>query len=90
MSILTLWVPVYGVEAAVKAVTAAVSVTTAITLWPLMPRALRVPSIGRFAGKNALLEKEVSERLSAERRLSELTATLEGPGRGTDARALRI
>ena len=36
--VLTLWVPAYGVTVAIRAVTAAVSVATAVILWPLMPR----------------------------------------------------
>jgi signal transduction histidine kinase len=76
-SIMTFWVPAYGVEAAAKVITAAVSMTTAIMLWPLMPKALRIPSIGELKAKNDELEREVVERLSVERRLQELTSSLE-------------
>lgn len=76
-SIMTFWIPAYGVEAAAKVVTAAVSVTTAIMLWPLMPKALRIPSIGELTAKNDELEKEVVERVSVERRLQDLTSSLE-------------
>ena len=76
-SIMTFWIPAYGVEAAAKVVTAAVSVTTAIMLWPLMPKALRIPSIGELTAKNDELEKEVVERGSVERRLQDLTLSLE-------------
>ena len=76
-SIMTFWIPAYGVEAAAKIVTAAVSVTTAIMLWPLMPKALRIPSIGELTAKNDELEKEVVERGSVERRLQDLTLSLE-------------
>src|SRR5947209_7926480 len=43
LDIWTLWVPEYGVAAGVKAMTAAVSVMTAVLLWPLVPRALALP-----------------------------------------------
>ena len=43
-AILTLWYPVYGVEGAVKAFTALASVATAFVLWPLLPRAIALPS----------------------------------------------
>ena len=44
MGIVTLWIPAYGIEAASKALTAAVSLLTAILLWPLVPKALAIPS----------------------------------------------
>lgn len=47
LDLLTLWVPAYGAQAAVKAATAAVSLATAALVWPLMPRALALPSPGR-------------------------------------------
>ena len=44
MSIVTLWQPLYWLDGAVKAITAVLSVITAIILWPLIPRALALPS----------------------------------------------
>ncbi|MFO1142861.1 MAG: ATP-binding protein [Amaricoccus sp.] len=73
----TLWVPDYGLQAAVKVGTAAVSLTTAVALWPLMPKLLALPSPKLLAEKNALLAREVRDRREAERRLSELNAQLE-------------
>lgn len=43
--ILDLWRPYYRLDGIVKAVTAAVSLATAIVLWPLLPKALAMPSI---------------------------------------------
>jgi hypothetical protein len=37
-SIFTLWVPVYGLEGVVKAITAVLSIATAALLWPLIPK----------------------------------------------------
>lgn len=76
-SILTFWVPAYGVQAIAKAVTAVVSVGTAIALWPLMPKALRIPGRTELATKNAQLGDEIAHRAAAERRITELMATLE-------------
>jgi signal transduction histidine kinase len=76
-SILTLWVPAYGLEALAKVITAAVSVLTAIMLWPLMPKALQIPSVGDLQIKNDQLELEIAERQLVERRLNDLTASLE-------------
>lgn len=44
MMIWTLWNADYGVEALIKAATAAVSVITAVALWPLLPKAIALPS----------------------------------------------
>src|SRR6202023_1714370 len=44
LSIYTLWVPIYGIEGLVKAVTAAASLFTAGALWPLLPKILTIPS----------------------------------------------
>jgi signal transduction histidine kinase len=84
----TLWVPDYGLQALLKLVTALVSVVTAATIWPLMPRLLAMPSAGQLAEKNAALAHEVTERQAAEvqlqtlnedleKRVAERTATLE-------------
>jgi signal transduction histidine kinase len=77
ISIVTFWVPMYGFEAVVKVVTAVVSVITAVMLWPLTPKVLRIPSIGVLQAQNVRLEKEIADRISAERRLHELTVSLE-------------
>src|SRR5712664_1925223 len=39
-AIWTLWVPDYAIEGFVKAFTAAVSILTAVMLWPLLPKLL--------------------------------------------------
>ena len=53
--IATLWWPVYGVEALIKAATGAVSVLTAVALWPLLPKALALPSPAQMRVVNAAL-----------------------------------
>jgi PAS domain S-box-containing protein len=63
-SILTLWVPVYGVEGVVKAITALLSVATAVALWPLVPKLLAIPSPAQLRALNADLERRVVERTS--------------------------
>ncbi|MBI3703315.1 MAG: ATPase [Rhizobiales bacterium] len=64
-SIWTLWVPDYGTEALIKAVTAALSVVTAIGLWPLLPKALAIPSIDALQRVNAELKQQIDERNAA-------------------------
>ena len=62
ISILTLWVPAYGIEALVKLATAAASVTTAIALWPLLPRVVALPSPAQLQRANDELSALVVER----------------------------
>jgi len=65
LSIWVLWNPDYGPEALVKAVTAAVSVATAIALWPLLPRAIALPSPAMLRRANDDLRTGISERDAA-------------------------
>lgn len=53
-----LWEPMYKIEGLVKLATGIVSIFTAITLWPLIPKALAMPS-------PAMLEAKVEERTEA-------------------------
>ena len=82
MSILVLWVPAYGLEGILKLVTAIVSVITAVALWPLLPRAIAVPSPAQLQRVNAELETRITERdaalaaLELERQERERTAEM--------------
>lgn len=58
LSIYTLWVPIYGIEGIVKAVTAAASIFTAGALWPLLPKILTIPSPFELQKVQAALEEE--------------------------------
>lgn len=55
MGIWTMWVPDYGVQAIVKVICALISIATAVALWPLLPKALKLPTLGE-------LEFQVAER----------------------------
>ncbi|GJE17495.1 ATP-binding protein [Methylobacterium marchantiae] len=61
-SVWTLWVPDYAAEALVKALTAVVSIVTAALLWPLLPKALALPSPSELERANIELSKRVKER----------------------------
>lgn len=65
LSIWTLWVPDYGIEALVKMVTAAASVATAVALWPLLPRAIALPSPAQLERVNQDLLLRIGERDAA-------------------------
>lgn len=69
MGAIVLWRPLYGLDALLKAVTALVSVITAIVLWPLIPHALRLPSPSQLRRVNAELQSEIVERKHAEAEL---------------------
>jgi diguanylate cyclase (GGDEF)-like protein len=59
LTLLTLWVPAYGLEGVVKAITAIVSILTAVAMWKLMPQALALPSPAQLREANiALLERD--------------------------------
>ncbi|MBW8815058.1 MAG: sensor histidine kinase [Caulobacterales bacterium] len=67
MMVATLWQPIYGVEAVIKAATAVASLVTAMALWPLLPKAIALPSTAR-------LEASLAERDAA---LVELRAAMD-------------
>ena len=69
MSILTLWHPFYWLDGVIKAATALLSIATAIILWPLIPRALAVPSPAALRAINNELQREIVERDQAEQAL---------------------
>ena len=69
MGIWNLWHGDYGLEAIVKAVTAAASVPTAILLWRLIPHALAIPSPAQLQAANDQLRASVVARDDALRQL---------------------
>ncbi len=70
LNIVTVWYPVYRLDGVIKAITAMVSLLTAIALFRLLPQAVALPSPSR-------LRQEIRERLIAEESLRDLNATLE-------------
>lgn len=76
-SIYTVWTPAYFIEGGLKLATAVVSVATAVVLWPLLPKALAMPSSEQLAQSNKNLQDEVKLRTGAERQLTQLTNSLE-------------
>jgi signal transduction histidine kinase/ActR/RegA family two-component response regulator len=74
LNIIAIWHPVYRFDGLFKAFTAAISVATAIALWPLLPKALRIPSPAMLQATNAKLEAMTNQ---LERRVSDRTAELE-------------
>ncbi len=77
MSIWTVWTPDYRAEGVLKALTALASAATAVVLWPLLPRALALPSRAALETANADLTDEIARRRDAEAELTALAAQLE-------------
>jgi signal transduction histidine kinase/CheY-like chemotaxis protein len=78
LSILVLWVPAYGIEAAVKGALAPVATAIAVGLLLLLPRMLMMPTNVQLQQAYAALEEEVRQRRSAEamvKRFQEIEAT---------------
>lgn len=69
MSIWTLWYPTYWLSGSVKAITALVSLGTAIALWLLMPKALAIPSSAQLETANRVLQQEITDRKRIEEEL---------------------
>ncbi|MGD0102455.1 MAG: PAS domain S-box protein [Rhodopila sp.] len=49
---MTLWLPAYGIEGVVKAITAVIAIVTAVALWKLLPQAIAWPSPAQFRKVN--------------------------------------
>ena len=77
LEVWTLWHPIYWVSGGVKALTAAVSVYTAMISVPLVPKVLALPSEAQLEAANRELEREIRDReqLEVARRKSEALLT---------------
>jgi PAS domain S-box-containing protein len=62
MGVWTLWKPVYWLDGTLKAVTAGLSLATSVALWPLLPKALALPSHAQLQSINRELQEQIAER----------------------------
>ena len=67
----TIWQPDYWTEGVAKALTAAVSIVTAVALWKMMPAALTLPSQEQLRQANEELNREMMEQRRLRRHLEE-------------------
>jgi PAS domain S-box-containing protein len=58
----TLWFPDYAAEGVVKAFTAVASIVTAVGVWPLLPKALALPSNEQLKNLNEALTIQIDQR----------------------------
>ena len=77
LSVVTIWNPVYGLAAIAEALTAMVSVATAVLLWPLIPEALRIPSPSSLLSANNKLQDEILYHKETKAQLSRLNTELD-------------
>jgi PAS domain S-box-containing protein len=77
IEIWTLWYPTYWVSGFVKALTAMISVITALQLVPLVPQALALPSPAQLEQANQELQTQIAERLRVEKELRKYQNHLE-------------
>lgn len=77
MGVWTLWFADYRLDCGIKAVTAILSIGTAIAIWKVMPLALALPSTGQLEQANKALGEEIGHRQRAEAALREANAELE-------------
>lgn len=73
LDVLVLWQPIYWVNALVKAMTALLSLGTAIIIWLIMPSALQAPSSKQLEQAKDALQKS---NLELEQRVQERTRDL--------------
>ncbi|MCC5655650.1 response regulator [Nostoc sp. XA010] len=77
IEIWTLWHPTYWLSGFVKAITAMISVVTAVQLIPLVPQALALPSPAQLEQANQELQTQIAERLRVEEELRKYQNHLE-------------
>lgn len=77
LSIVTIWHPIYAFAGVVKALTAIVSFITAILIWPLIPKALSIPSPMHLLAANQKLEQEVEFHRETKQELCQLNKDLD-------------
>ncbi|HZW08050.1 MAG TPA: hybrid sensor histidine kinase/response regulator, partial [Phycisphaerales bacterium] len=75
--LMAIWKPYYRLDGVVKLLTGLVSIATAVLLWPLVNKALLLPSPSQLRVANEQLNSEVVERLKAEEELRRSTEQLE-------------
>jgi len=77
LAIITLWEPIYRFDGIVKAVTAGVSLATAIILWPMIPKARNIPSTEQLKHIIEELNHNIAERVRAQKELEDSHANLQ-------------
>jgi len=77
VQMVTLWWPIYETQGAIKAVTAFVSLATALMIYPLIPKAVSIPSSRALQTANDGLKREIDAHEDTLHRLREARDELE-------------
>jgi PAS domain S-box-containing protein len=77
VNLVTLWWPIYEFQGLVKLVTAGISLTTAVVIFPLIPHALAIPSPNELQIANAELAREIAAHKLTLDKLEQARARLE-------------
>ncbi|MCX7086930.1 MAG: PAS domain S-box protein [Methylococcales bacterium] len=77
LSVVTIWTPLYGLTAIADVFVAIISVITAIMLWPLIPKALRIPNPSSLLLANKKLADEIRYHQETKAQLEQLNIELE-------------
>jgi len=77
LSVITIWNPIYWLSGFVKMITAGLSITTALLLWPLIPKAVQLPSPSHLLVLNDKLECEIEIHKRTKFELQQLNETLD-------------
>ncbi|NEP18221.1 MAG: EAL domain-containing protein [Leptolyngbya sp. SIO4C1] len=72
MAIWTLWHPAYWLSGAIKALTAIISLYAVITLVPILPQAIALPSPAELQALNQKLQQQIIERRQVEKQLEHI------------------
>lgn len=77
LGVVAYWHPMYRIDGVMKAITAGLSIVTAALLWPLVHKALLLPSPSQLRIANEALSAEVRVRREAESRAAAAVEQLE-------------
>jgi len=77
INIFNVWYGAYWLSGSVKLITAIASVGTAILVWPLIPKALAIPSNSQLLVLNQQLREEADENRRQKQQVERLTKDLE-------------
>ena len=77
IAVVTVWQPAYWLAAIMKVVTAIASVLTAIVIFPLLPKALAIPSPAMLQAANEKLTVQMDERIKIEQEMNYKNSELE-------------
>ncbi len=77
IAVVTVWQPTYWIAAIMKVITAVASVLTAVVLFPLLPKALAIPSPAMLQTANDKLTVQISERIKVEKEINYKNSELE-------------